>query len=395
MGRNIPLYVLPDEAEAPGFGARAARRLRWRRDRWGTRVAALGLPPALLGQRYRRHVPAATAAAVQVVHAARIGARGLADRIGQGRPARRSRLVRVLVPRRAGARRGAHADPARRRGTAPGRRDGHGRLLARDPRRARAAASTCARSGTARSTPPWRGARLTSPAARGLDRRAGLRQLRPLVHRPSGQARACCATCGLLGDLVLPATRPAWLDASLARIGVAPAAELPRGAVMAADELVVVECDRFRPELLTRARDAAADPPATPGERVFVSRRAARGRGIHDEAALEPLLARHGFRAVEMEHLGWEAQVALMARTRVMLAPHGAGLANMLFCPPGTCVIEIADRAYPNPNFYAMAAALGHRYARVAADTAGQGHPLRRDLKVAAGDLEAILEAAL
>ncbi|MGE3178207.1 MAG: hypothetical protein AB7O32_12120, partial [Vicinamibacterales bacterium] len=58
-----------------------------------------------------------------------------------------------------------------------------------------------------------------------------------------------------------------------------------------------------------------------------------------------------------------------------------AGLTNMLFCPPGTDVIELADLTFPNPNFYALASAAGLRYWLVPGEGIGDGHPLQRDLR--------------
>ncbi|WP_299652307.1 glycosyltransferase family 61 protein [uncultured Jannaschia sp.] len=392
MSRHVPLYVSPAEAEITGLRGRAGRRLRWWRDRWGSQAAQAGLPPAVLGGRYRRHVPAAEAAVAETVHPATTvrgdlplgraasdlsadpGWFGFAFRDVPARLAGPTRLLRI-----AEARVLAGETPAG--DFAPAILDGAGRSL--DLREIR---HRPFHAPLARRAPDMHRRRAVWIAERVFDNyahwfTAHLGKLVLLRDR------------GLLGDLVLPADRPAWLDASLARIGIRPAAELPRGAVLAAGELLVVECDRFRPELLRAARAAATDSPAA-DRNIFVSRRSARGRSLLGEEALQPLLHARGFEVVEMERLGFDEQVALMARTRLLLAPHGAGLANMLFCAPGTTIVEIADPGYPNPNFYAMAAALGHRYGYVAARGMGAGHPLRRDLAVDPEAVAAALDAA-
>ncbi|WP_299819415.1 glycosyltransferase family 61 protein [uncultured Jannaschia sp.] len=392
MSQHVPLYVSPAEAEITGLRGRAGRRLRWWRDRWAGRAAQAGLPPALLGGRYRRHVPAAKAAIAETIHPATTVATdlplgraasdlssdpgwfGFAFRDVPTRTAGPTRLLRI-----ANARVLAGQTPAG--DFAPAILDAAGRSL--DLREIRHRPFHAA---LARRTPDLHRRRAVWIAERVFDNYAHwfTAHLGKLVFLRDR---------GLLGDLVLPAGRPVWLDASLERIGVRPAAELPRGAALAAEELLVLECDRFRPELLGAARAAAAD--ASAGEdKVFVSRRSARGRSLLGEETLLPLLRGRGFEAVEMERLGFDAQVALMARTRILLAPHGAGLANMLFCAPGTTIVEIADPGYPNPNFYAMAAALGHRYGYVAARGVGAGHPLRRDLAVDPEAVEAALDVA-
>ena len=51
----------------------------------------------------------------------------------------------------------------------------------------------------------------------------------------------------------------------------------------------------------------------------------------------------------------------------------------------------MADLSFPNPNFYALAAALGHRYWIVSAESVGTGHPLDKDLQVDPDAVSAIL----
>ena len=94
-----------------------------------------------------------------------------------------------------------------------------------------------------------------------------------------------------------------------------------------------------------------------------------------------------------MEEYDFEAQVRLMQQTAVLFAPHGAGLTNMMFCPEGADIVEIADLDFPNPNFYALASAMGHRYWLIPAEGVGGGHPLEKDMTVGPEKIARVLEA--
>ncbi len=199
---------------------------------------------------------------------------------------------------------------------------------------------------------------------------------------------------GALGDVVLPAERTAAIDASLGLIGLDPAtfATFDHARPLEVDELTVLDTDRFRPELLQMVqRRCRPARPVVATRRVYISRARATRRRLLDEDRLIERLAEDGFEAVVMEDLSFDDQVALMRQTEVLLAPHGAGLTNMMFCPPGTHVVELADLSFPNPNFYALAAALGHRYRVVPAEPIGDRHPLERDLRIEDADIERAL----
>ena len=198
---------------------------------------------------------------------------------------------------------------------------------------------------------------------------------------------------GRLQDLVLPAVRPGFVDESLRAFGVDPARAriVPLDKPLEVRSLTLLVTDRFRPDLLRAAREAMGVPSAqTPDRKIYVSRRGAKVRRLVNEEDVWPLFRKAGYERVEMETLDFAAQRDLMGRTRALAGPHGAGLTNQLFCPPGASVIEIADLGFPNPNFYAMAAALGHDYAVVRATATGEGPLLFRDLRV---DPERVREA--
>lgn len=198
---------------------------------------------------------------------------------------------------------------------------------------------------------------------------------------------------GLLAHLVLPGRRPPGIDASLAAVGFDAGSwtEMDPMTALEVDELTVLTTDRFRPALLeaVRAAHPPGSAPRSPFRRVLISRGSARGRKLIEEDAIREGLRPLGFERVEMERLGYCDQVRLMQETALLLAPHGAGLTNMIFCAPGTHVVEIAEPGYPNPNFYALAAAMGHPYWLIDAKGVGPGHALDRDLSVAP---EAVLD---
>jgi hypothetical protein len=198
-----------------------------------------------------------------------------------------------------------------------------------------------------------------------------------------------------LDDVLLPRVRTSAMDGSLGAVGMDPNrfASFDEACFLDVDELTVVGTDRFRPELLRMVQQAsgAADlPPGT--RRVFISRSGAARRRLLNEEAVWPLLAARGFERVRLEDLPFNGQVALMRQTAVLFAPHGAGLTNMLFCPPGARVCEIADLGFPNPNFYALASALGHPYWIIPGTAHGECHPLEKDLSVDAAAVSRVLE---
>lgn len=204
---------------------------------------------------------------------------------------------------------------------------------------------------------------------------------------------------GELGDALFPpaAERTETIDRSLQMLGLdldeLRTFDLSRP--LHVDELTVLVTDRFRPELLQLVQQAFADSAVEPRRRVYVSRSRASRRQLINEDEVWPTLKRMGFERVFMEDLVFEEQVGLMRETAVLAAPHGAGLTNMAFCAPGTCVVEVADLGFPNPNFYALASALGHPYWIVRAESVGGGHPLEKDLRVDPDALERALREAI
>jgi capsular polysaccharide biosynthesis protein len=79
--------------------------------------------------------------------------------------------------------------------------------------------------------------------------------------------------------------------------------------------------------------------------------------------ALEPL----GFEIVLPEMLTLREQLALFGEADWIVAVHGAGLANTLFAPRGTKVLEFitAEPRYISTSFYSICCALDHRYGNI------------------------------
>lgn len=88
----------------------------------------------------------------------------------------------------------------------------------------------------------------------------------------------------------------------------------------------------------------AAQAPSP--ERIYISRTQAHHRRLLNETAVLERLAQLGFVSVELESLPLTEQIALFAQAKVIVAPHGGGLTNLLFCQPGTAVIELFAPSY-------------------------------------------------
>ena len=92
------------------------------------------------------------------------------------------------------------------------------------------------------------------------------------------------------------------------------------------------------------------------GERLYISRESARRRRVANETELWPQLSARGFTKLKLEELTWREQINAFRHARIIVAPHGAGLANLVFCRPGATVVELFNRSYVNGCFWQVAA---------------------------------------
>lgn len=91
-------------------------------------------------------------------------------------------------------------------------------------------------------------------------------------------------------------------------------------------------------------------PGATSRKRVFVSRRDAPSRYMSNENEVIDALKPFGFEAVELSALNFAEQVSLFAGCEFVVAPHGAGLANLIFAPSDCRVVELVSDPIAHMN---------------------------------------------
>ena len=128
------------------------------------------------------------------------------------------------------------------------------------------------------------------------------------------------------------------------------------------------------------------------GERIYISREKARRRRITKEGKLWKELKTQGFTKLHLEELTWQEQINAFRSAKVIVAPHGAGLANLAFCPTGTKVIELFHRSYVNGCYWQLAALKGLDYRPIAS----QGDaPLAQDLRANRNDIEVNVDQLL
>jgi capsular polysaccharide biosynthesis protein len=97
--------------------------------------------------------------------------------------------------------------------------------------------------------------------------------------------------------------------------------------------------------------------------KLYVTRRSAIGRRVVNEDALLAALARAGYQVADTTGQSVGEQVALFATASHIVAPHGAGLANIVFAGRGATLVEIFPASYGTPAYYVLAAGLGMTYA--------------------------------
>jgi hypothetical protein len=97
-------------------------------------------------------------------------------------------------------------------------------------------------------------------------------------------------------------------------------------------------------------------------KRIYISRKIPFARVLVNENDLLPGLQEMGFQICLLEEMPFEEQVRLFRNAEVVLAPHGAGLINLIFSKPGTRVVEILARGHERRCYWTLCEELGHDY---------------------------------
>ncbi|MCU0524962.1 MAG: glycosyltransferase 61 family protein [Elainella sp. Prado103] len=90
------------------------------------------------------------------------------------------------------------------------------------------------------------------------------------------------------------------------------------------------------------------------GLRLYLSRQQAANRRMINELEVEATLAAYGFQTVYLEALAVTAQAALLTQADVVVAVHGSGLTNLVFCRPGTQVLELFSPDFVYPCYWVL-----------------------------------------
>jgi capsular polysaccharide biosynthesis protein len=117
--------------------------------------------------------------------------------------------------------------------------------------------------------------------------------------------------------------------------------------------------DFIRKTFLTEIKSAVS---GTTPKRVYISRGDAKYRRVEGESQLIKELSGVGFEPVELSKLSLQGQIDLFVNAEAIVAPHGAGLTNLIYCEPETVVIEFFSPNYVNACYYALSSQLKLNY---------------------------------
>lgn len=156
----------------------------------------------------------------------------------------------------------------------------------------------------------------------------------------------------------------------------------------------VGETGRAIAELATAGNDRSLP------SRVYLSRRDSATRRLLNEAQAEPMLTRHGFVSLACSELSFGDQVRHLASADIVVGLHGAALGNIIFCRPGTRVIEVFPEYCVQPHFrvFAHVARLQYGFVQGTCFEPERGRETNcawdADFVIEASLLEAAIEAA-
>jgi hypothetical protein len=160
----------------------------------------------------------------------------------------------------------------------------------------------------------------------------------------------------------------------LLRISPSRLLRVPRNVIVACRRLAVPTLLRNHPMMRVgtewlRHRLSAHMVREAPHDLLFVARRDAARRVVVNEAELAEALTGLGFRVIVPSELTVREQIAAFSRARIIVAAHGAALANLVFTPAQALVVELSSSGIMHQSsFRQLASTMGQRMVTIVSD---------------------------
>lgn len=119
-------------------------------------------------------------------------------------------------------------------------------------------------------------------------------------------------------------------------------------------------CGFIRDSFLPYASEETSGAETLP--RIYISRSDSKIRKVSNEADLEAELKRLGFQVVISSKLSILEKIQLFSKADTVVSATGAGFINILFCKPGTKIIELFNEGFVIEPFYDIATKIGLDY---------------------------------
>jgi capsular polysaccharide biosynthesis protein len=87
-------------------------------------------------------------------------------------------------------------------------------------------------------------------------------------------------------------------------------------------------------------------------KRIYISRKEASKRRVLNENDIIEVLKKYDFHVIQLEQMSFMEQVNLFSNVDYVIAPHGAGLSNLVFCNPKIKVIEMFSPKHIEPIYW-------------------------------------------
>lgn len=133
--------------------------------------------------------------------------------------------------------------------------------------------------------------------------------------------------------------------------------------------------------------------------RIYVTRRLAGRRRIVNESEVVACVRRHGFEVRALEQMTVREQIQLFAEAETVVAPHGAGLVNLIYADRPHVIELLAEDHWSFGYFVTLTNTVGGRHTPIVAEGARSdarhfGFPSQDDFTVDVAALETALRDA-